>query len=343
MSNDLAPPHAAPQHERGPRPLPLFLQLVRLAGESDPALAAKALQGLGTYQRAVLHAAQQERSKIVEIGGASLRDCGGSGPPIVLVPSLINPPHVLDLDRETSLADALTGSGRVLLLDWGLASQRHDLSVTGHIRERLVPLLESLGEPPTLVGYCLGGTMALAAASSVRARGVVTLASPWHFSAYPQAARDSLAQIWKDSRPAAERLGALPIEVLQAAFWALDPHRVVSKYARLAGLDPQGDEFRRFVLLEDWANGGEPLPLPAARELLEDLFARDLPGRVRWTSPPDCPLLHFTASADRIVPAGTAAEGEAIACPSGHVGMIVGRGARQHLHQPLRDWLARLP
>jgi polyhydroxyalkanoate synthase subunit PhaC len=342
VSNDLAPPYAAPQHERGPRPLPLFLQLVRLAGETDPALAAKALQGLRIYQCAERNAAQQSRSRIATIGGASLRDCGGSGPPVVLVPSLINPPHILDLDQKTSLAEALTSSGRVLLLDWGRAPDRSDLSVTGHVSERLVPLLEAVGEPATLIGYCLGGTMALAGAAA-HVRGIVTLASPWHFSAYPQAARDSLARIWKDTQPAAEQLGVLPIEVLQAAFWALDPHRVVSKYARLAGLDPQGDEFRRFVVLEDWANGGEPLPLPAARELLEDLFARDLPGRGRWSNPPDCPLLHFTASADRIVPAGTAAEGEAIACPSGHVGMIVGRGARQHLHQPLRDWLARLP
>jgi polyhydroxyalkanoate synthase len=261
----------------------------------------------------------------------------------VLVPSLINPPHVLDLDRETSLADALAESGRVLLLDWGEASDRGNLSVTGHIQERLIPLLEELGEPVALIGYCLGGTMALAAAGSLRVRGVATLASPWHFSAYPQDARDSLTRIWQNSRSAAERIGVLPIEVLQAAFWSLDPQRVVTKYARLAGLDQAGDEFRRFVRLEDWANGGEPLPLPAARELIEDLFARDLPGHGRWANLPDCPLLHFTANADRIVPADTAAQGERIACPAGHVGMIVGRGARPHLHDPLRDWLARLP
>ena len=323
--------------------MPLFLELVRRAGEGQPALAAKALQGLDIYQRAGRHAAQQKRTTILTVGGASLRDCGGRGPPVVLVPSLINPPHVLDLDHETSLADALSESGRVLLLDWGAAADRHDLSVTGHVRERLIPLLQDLGEPAALIGYCLGGTMALAAASSIGARGIATLASPWHFSAYPRDARQALARIWENSRPAAEQVGVLPMEVLQAAFWSLDPARVVEKYARLADLDPAGDEFRRFVRLEDWANGGEPLPLPAARELLEDLFARDLTGNGQWGGLPDCPLLHFTANADRIVPAGTSAPGERIACPTGHVGMIIGRGASHHLHHPLREWLARLP
>jgi polyhydroxyalkanoate synthase len=137
-------------------------------------------------------------------------------------------------------------------------------------------------------------------------------------------------------------LGVLPMELLQAAFWSLDPRRVVAKYARFADLASDSQEARRFVLLEDWANGGEPLPLPAARELMEELFGRDLPGSGRWPAGglPDCPTLHFTAANDRIVPPATAAPGERLACPAGHVGMVVGRSAPAHLHQPLRQWLA---
>ena len=90
--------------------------------------------------------------------------------------------------------------------------------------------------------------------------------------------------MWRHSETAAEQLGALPMEVLQAAFWSLDPQRTVRKFAQFGRLDPTGDEARRFVELEEWANEGEPLPYPAARELIEDLFGHDLPGSGRWVS-----------------------------------------------------------
>ena len=333
----------------GPRPLPLFLELVRRAAERDPQLGARALRGLAAYQQAHRTPNFLERPAVARVGGATLRECGGAGRPVVLVPSLINPPHILDLDPETSLAAALTGSGRVLLLDWGPAQDRAELSVGEHVSELLLPLLASAKEPPVLIGYCLGGTMALAASALRPVSGLVTLASPWHFSAYPQASRDALATLWRDALPAAERLGMLPIEVLQAAFWSLDPERTVAKFAALADLEPDSAELRRFVMLEDWANGGEPLPLPAARELIEDLFGDDRTGHGRWclggaaVQPPSVPMLHLTARKDRIVPAETVAPGPDLACPSGHVGMIVGRQAPEKLHRPLREWLAALP
>ena len=65
-----------------------------------------------------------------------------SGPPAVLVPSLINPPDVLDLDEDVSLAAAVARMGRrSLLLDWGAARERADLDVGGHVEKLLVPLL----------------------------------------------------------------------------------------------------------------------------------------------------------------------------------------------------------
>lgn len=348
MDHDLAPPDTAPQHEWAPRPLPLFLDLVRRAGERTPEVAAKALRGLAAYQRAPRETAQRERPILATVRGASLRGCGGSGPPIVLVPSLINPPTILDLDSRTSLAEALRTSGHVLLLDWGAATERRDLDVAGHVEQLLLPLLQTLREAPVLIGYCLGGTLAIAAAALHPVRGVATLAAPWNFDAYPTTSRKALLDLWKQATPSAEPLGVLPIEVLQAAFWSLDPQRVVAKFARLSEVGPNSEESRRFVMLEDWANTGEPLPLPAARELVEDLFEANLPGACRWQiggvpiGKPSAPVLHFTASEDRIVPAATAPPGAQRSCPAGHVGMVVGRSAPQHLHEPLREWLAHV-
>ena len=323
-----------------------------MSAERDPQLARAALEGLAAYEHAERPPPVAPRPQVARIGPARLRDHGGAGPLAILVPSLINPPHILDLDPEVSLADAIAGMGRhVLLLDWGEARDRADLSVSGHIEQLLRPLLDELGEPPALIGYCLGGTMAIAAANLAPAANlppverVVTLAAPWNFAAYPAPGRESLQAMWRHARNAAQALGALPMEVLQAAFWSLDPERTVAKFAKFATLDPASAEARRFIELEDWANQGEPLPCAAAAELMEELFGADLPGSGGWsiagtaiTDRIGVPMLHFTAAHDRITPAATAPAGETVEIASGHVGMIVGK-SREQLHAGLRRFL----
>jgi polyhydroxyalkanoate synthase len=318
----------------------LFLELVRQVSEGDPELARTALAGLRAYEQAPREERRAPRPEIAHIGGASLRDHGGSGPPLVLVPSLINPPRILDLDEQVSLTGAIARMGRrVLLLDWGKATER-SFSVAGHVEQLLVPLLRSIGEPVALVGYCLGGTMAIAAANLVPVERLATIAAPWRFAAYPEASKKALADMWRHSQAAAEQLEALPMEVLQAAFWSLDPERTVRKFAEFGRLDPGSADARRFVELEEWANEGEPLPYPAARELIEDLFGKDLPGSERWIGSDrlTIPTLHLTAEHDRIAPAATAPMGDKVAIRSGHVGMIVG-SAREQLHEALATFL----
>ena len=251
------------QQNRAPRPLPLFLELVRLVSESQPELAASALDGLARYEQAPRIDIRPRRPALAQVGAATIRDCGGTGPPAVLVPSLINPPDILDLDDGVSLASAVAGMGRqALLVDWGPAGERGGLDLGSHVETLLVPLLGALAEKPALVGYCLGGTMAIAGANLVDVERVATLAAPWRFSAYPPGARESLQRLWQSARPTAEQLGALPTEVLQSAFWSLDPERTVAKFAAFAELEPDSAKAQRFVTLEDWANEGEALPFP---------------------------------------------------------------------------------
>src|SRR4029078_13338416 len=224
----LLPEHSALQHERAPRPLPLFLELVRQAAHEEAPLARDALAGLRAYEAADRPRRDPPRPEVARIGGACLREHGGDGPPAILVPSLINPPRILDLDEEVSLTAAIAAMGRrVLLLDWGTADQRSELYVRGHIEELLLPLLRSMNEPVALIGYCLGGTMAIAAANivkvervgtlgaAVRLARVVTLAAPWSFARYPESSAQALQDMWRHSREAAKSLAALPMEVLQ--------------------------------------------------------------------------------------------------------------------------------
>src|SRR5690349_15219445 len=154
----LLPEHSAPQHERAPRPLPLFLELVREVAQTDPGLARAALAGLRAYEQAPRRERPAPKPEIARVGGAALRDHGGSGPPAILVPSLINPPRILDLDEQVSLTAAVGRMGRrALLLDWGPARQRAELDVAGPLKQRLVPLLGTFADTPDLFGICFGG------------------------------------------------------------------------------------------------------------------------------------------------------------------------------------------
>ncbi|HST36240.1 MAG TPA: alpha/beta fold hydrolase [Allosphingosinicella sp.] len=322
--------------------------MLRSITAANPARMQAALAGLSAYQGAGRPPVAAPMPAIAETLGAALRDYGGDGPAVLFVPSLINPPNVLDMG-DRSLLRWLAGRGRrVLLLDWGWPGpDRRALAVAGHVEQILLPLMEQLAEPVDLVGYCLGGTMALAAAGPGRARSVATLAAPWHFDGFPEDARTGLGKLWADAQPTVRTLGLLPMEVLQCAFWSLDPERTIAKFEAFATLD--GEEARTFVMLEDWANDGPPISEAAAREMFEGLFAGNASGRGAWqvageTADPaalPCPSLHIVSTTDRIVPAATAPRaGERLELALGHVGMVVGRRAPELLWAPLAAWLS---
>ncbi|WP_231639156.1 alpha/beta hydrolase [Sphingomonas profundi] len=309
-----------------------------------------ALAGLRRYQEAERPPRPPVRPIAAQVGRAVLRDYGGAGPPVVFVPSLINPPGVLDLAEDNSLLRWLAGQGvRPLLLEWGSpVPDERDLSVAGHVERYLLPLIAALGGRPALAGYCLGGTMTIAAAARADVSALVTIAAPWRFAGFPDEARASLNDLWRSAEPAAERLGLMPMEVLQTSFWRLDPARTVGKFERLGRGAMAEAAIPGFVALEDWANDGPPLTLAAGRELLVDLFTGDRTGRGEWIvagSPVDparltCPVLDVISTSDRIVPAASAPGiGTPLSLGLGHVGMIVGGRARTLLWEPLAQWL----
>ena len=344
--------HPALQHRdapRTPRPLPLFLDMVRDAAVRDPELARRALEGMRLYGLAARPVREPLPVAYAE-GRARLLQCGTAGPPVVLVPSLINPSVVLDLDEKRSLVRFIATRGyRALLLDWGSpTSDEADLDIAGHVERYLLPLITQVGEPVHLVGYCLGGTMAIAAAALVQPRSLTLLATPWHYSRYPRDASDRLSAMWRETRPSVEAMGLMPMEMLQPAFWSLDRERSVAKYAALTGLAEDAPAVVTFAQLEDWANDGAPLTRAVADDLFERFIAEDRPGSGRWAvggcsidpAAIGCPTLHFVASNDRIAPSETAPDAiRTTACPSGHVGMIVGSRAAESCWTPLTNWL----
>ncbi len=353
----VTPFNDAPQHgpRPGPRPLPLFLDMVQHVTADAPERRAAVLAGLRRYQEAPRGARHRLARVRYRQGRARLREYpGGDGRVVIVVPSLINPPTILDLSPDVSLMRWLGERGfRPFLLDWGVPGpEARDMDATAHVEQLLLPLIARFAEPPVLVGYCLGGTFALAAAQVASVAGVALIATPWHFAGFGDAGQRDIAALWEQARPGCEALGLVPMEILQSAFWRLDPARTVAKYEAFAAMAPGSAAARSFVAMEDWANAGAPLTLATGREMFEDFFAADLPGQGRWRVKGQavdpgalpCPAVNFVSTSDRIVPAASAAGlPDRRDLAAGHVGMMVGRGRRTQLWEPLADWLRQAP
>lgn len=325
--------------------------MLREETAASPERRAAALAGLKAYQKAPRKGKRRPAPIRFRQKRACLRDYGGIGRPVIFVPSLINPPLILDLAPQNSLLRWCSEQGlHPYLLDWGEPSPAdRALDVTAHVERILLPLIARFDEPPLLVGYCLGGTLALGAAAASGVAGVALIAAPWHFAGFG-GGRAAIGELWQAAKPSCERMGLVPMEVLQTGFWRLDPGRTVSKYEAFGRMEPGTPAWDGFIALEDWANAGAPLPYAAGRQLFEEFVGEDLTGRGGWivagrTIDPralPCPAVEFVSLSDRIVPKESAADlADRHDLGAGHVGMIVGGRAKVQLWEPLAQWLKR--
>lgn len=283
------------------------------------------------------------------------------GAPVVLIPSLINPPDVLDLTPRRSLLRFLLREGHdAYLLDWGEPGpDDRESGLTDHVESLLLPLLENFGRPPVLIGYCLGGTLAIGAAARLAAKGMpaaalAAIASPWDFAQYDESFRAQISAIWEQGQASCEAMGLVPMELLQTGFWSLDPERTIRKYADFLDLDEASLAYRGFITLEDWANEGAPLTLACGRDLIDYCYADNLTGRGDWhvgvhgdwtrvdPTALSCPTLAVASTNDAIVPAATTPPlAERLDLALGHVGMMIGGRAEEMLWKPLGEWIRK--
>jgi len=286
---------------------------------------------------------------------------------VLVVPSLINRWEVLDLTAEKSLLRAMAARGlRPYLVDWGTPDaeeRRFDTSAYVARLERAVAFLTKRARrAPAVMGYCMGGTLAvaLAARQPRRVAGLALLAAPWDFHA-DTSGHAFLLSAGPLLAGMADRVGELPVDILQTLFWSLDPWLALKKFGRFLGMDPNGEHAREFVLLEDWLNSGAPLAGPTARECLVGWYGENQTGTNNWMvggrrivpSRIKVPALVMIPSGDRIVPplsaAALAEPGRGLAnatrldLPLGHIGMVVSGRARDLCWTPLMDWLAAIP
>ncbi|MEO1000096.1 MAG: alpha/beta fold hydrolase [Pseudomonadota bacterium] len=348
------------------------------AGVRPEAIAAEAARRLALLSRGV--AAWQAhpwrrvpavRDVLWSEGSTRLLDHGGDGRPVLVVPSLVNRPDILDLAPGASLLAGLAAEGvRPVLVDWGAPEWEETRFGLDDYGARLAAALAALtrlaGAPVPVLGYCMGGTLAtgLAAARPGEVAALALIGAPWSFGtdvvpaerlrAFRRALGPGPAREGFDAVLTA--FGALPVDLLQLFFALHDPPLAARKFRAFARLDPESPRARLFVAVEDWLNDGQPLAAGAAREVVGGWYLADRPARGRWRFlgeriRPDTltvPALAVCASADRIAPPASteplakAIPGARILRPAtGHVGMIIGGGARgalwSHLAEFLRD------
>lgn len=352
------------------------LDQMEIAAEIAARLGAM-IRGLELWQSHPYRRAVVDPPAILRLGCSRLLDYGAApeaadpdGPPVLVVPSLINRAYVLDLARDKSMLRFLAGAGaRPLLLDWGAPGPIEagfDLDDYG---ARLLGALDHVrgltGRPVSVMGYCMGGTFAagLAARRPEGIAGLVTIGAPWDFASTAGIAggfraifrAQGTAKTEQMLNTLGETFGAAPVSLFQMLFAAVNPMQAAVKFQKLARLDPSSPEAEHFVAIEDWLADGMPMPVGAAKDLLIGWQIRNETAAGRWhflggrVDPRAIPVpaLVVYGRKDTIAPPSLA-EPLAALIPrarglrpsTGHVGMVVGSVAADQVWRPVAEFLA---
>jgi polyhydroxyalkanoate synthase len=340
----------------------------------EAAIAAEAfaqhdalLTGIDAYRRHPYRRALPEMPALWAEGTTRLLDyrdpARPGGLPVLLVPSLINRFYILDLTPRRSLARDLAARGLApFLMDWGAPGEAEGAFtltdyVAGRLSAAIARVIEATGRKPALVGYCMGGDLALAAAqlNPGKVAALALLATPWDFrSGGPQGAL---------MRALAEPLGRIieasdgaPVDLLNAMFASLDPALMARKFAAFARLKKRSARARDFVALEDWVNDGVKLAGPVAQECLFGWYGANDTGEGNWRvagraitpEQVSVPCLAMVPARDRIVPPASALAlarrikgARLMNVRGGHVGMLLSARAKTDVYAPLARWLVR--
>lgn len=320
------------------------------------------LKGIKTYRHHPAKRNMPEAPLIWRAGSSKLRDYapGALDAPVVLVvPSLINRFDILDLDYPQSFLRVLALEGmRPLVVDWDLPGEEEKEFALADYVMRLRAILDDVpaGRPVHLLGYCMGGLLALAlsALDPLRVRTLTLMAVPWDFHQPDAAIGPAFLDLAAEMSPHLETLGHLPVDVIQSLFVSFQPLQTMQKFTQFAALDPQSSEARLFVLLEDWLNDGVPLVAQVARECLCDWYGENKTGKLQWrigerVIDPRAlamPAYVVVPGKDRIVPPESARplvkllpHATLHEPMTGHIGLMASAKAPQQVWNPYLHWL----
>lgn len=278
---------------------------------------------------------------------------------ILVVPSFINKPYILDLMKDRSLLQYFAESDyQPILLDWGVpnnVTKEYDFS--DYITKILMPTIEFLATSESqiiLAGYCLGGLVSLAATQLVPnlISELILLATPWDFSHF----KDK-ASYFKPNITAALALDEnISSSYLRAFFYSLLPYDKISKkFIEFSSYITNSERAELFVAIERWASDDMLISKGVYRECCFDFVENNKAMLNKWIikdqlidpAKINIRTLITAPTKDVIVPQTSSTslfnsiKNLTVILPeSGHVGMIIGDKRKEQLWTPLLNWLS---
>lgn len=202
--------------------------------------------------------------------------------PLFLIYSLVSKPYILDLDPNSSMIQAFTNKGYdVYLLDFGIPGyEDKDINLDDYISKYIQKAVQqslrhSSSSEISIIGYCLGGTLATiyAAVAKEPIKNLILFVTPLDFSQLP------LTQEWKKllktERSTIDQLidqyGILSPNLIDKGIKLLTSPITLTPY--LALLEHRGnqefvDKWRRF---NQWVRDHIPFVGATLKQLIFDL------------------------------------------------------------------------
>lgn len=283
--------------------------------------------------------------------------------PVVIVPSLINRHYVLDLTPGKSFVEGMVARGHdVYIIDWGTPAAEDRYLDFDEICDRYLGRAVRLAARRSevgkahLLGYCLGGTLAVihTAVRPEPVASLVALAAPIDFDEAGIMSRWVRTQRF-DVGALVDAMGNVPWPLMQAAFHLLRPTLPLTKAVSLVERAWDDEFLDGFFAVERWSNDNVSFPGECYRRYIEALYRDNalVTGRFSLSGHPvrlqriTCPTLAVTFEGDHIVPEASGSvltslvgsrDARSIRLRGGHVGAVVSRKAAATLWPQLSDF-----
>lgn len=286
-------------------------------------------------------------------------------PPLLLVMSLVSRSFILDLQPGNSFVERLVAEGfDVFLLDWGVPDEEEANNTLETYCDELLPQavakVNQMGgeNGVTVFGYCYGGLLSLLYAAGHPddpIRNLVVMATPVDFTKMP-AAMTGVGKGGIHPEHLMDHTGNVPAEAVRASFTLLTPTSDLSTVMDFwEHLDD--DKFlSSYQAMTSWTRNHIPFPGATMIQTVEmfnegngfvtgDLM---LGGRKLDLADITAPFLNVIAERDHIVPPEStygldelvgSDDATEMRLPAGHVGLIVGNGARKRSIPSMIGWM----
>jgi polyhydroxyalkanoate synthase len=285
--------------------------------------------------------------------------------PVVMFIGLISRSYILDLHRRNSVARWLLQAGHdVYLLDWGEPAPADAVNTLETYTHRYLPralraaLRTSGAERANLLGYCMGGNLALLAlaAHDLPVHSLVTMATPVDFAGLRGLA-GAIRELAVDPDRFIDWSGNVPPEYLAAFFRARRPTAEIPNSARLWENLWDEEFVESHQAMARWAREHVAFPGAAFRQVSDQWLGQNafvenrllLAGRRIDLRDVRCPTFSILATRDDLVPPPAsrpirsllgAEEFELLELEAGHAGLTTSRKAVTTTIPALQRWLA---